>query len=101
LLESAYEECLHHELKKTSLLIERQKPLPVVYDEVKLECDYRMDLVADKKVIVEIKSVEGINDIHLAQILTYLRLSGCKVGLLINCNVVKLTEGIKRVVNHY
>lgn len=101
LLESAYEECLYYELKKTQLLIERQKPLPVVYDEIKLECGYRMDLVADSKVIIEIKSVDGLNDIHMAQILTYLRLSGCKVGLLINFNVVKLTEGIKRVVNNY
>ncbi len=101
LLESAYEECLYHELKKTKLIIERQKPLPVVYDEIKLECGYRMDIVADKKVIVEIKSVEGLNDIHMAQILTYLRLSGCKVGLLINFNVVRLIEGIKRVVNNY
>ena len=101
LLESAYEECLLYELKKTSLLIERQKPLPVVYDEIKLECGYRMDLVADKKVIIEIKSVDGLNDIHMAQILTYLRLSGCKVGLLINFNVVRLIDGIKRVVNNY
>jgi len=101
LLESAYEECLYYELKKTPLIIERQKPLPVVYDEIKLECGYRMDIVADKKVVIEIKSVEGLNDIHMAQILTYLRLSGCKVGLLINFNVVRLTEGIKRVVNNY
>lgn len=101
LLESAYEECLYYELKKTQLLIERQKALPVVYDEIKLECGYRMDLVADNKVIIEIKSVDGLNDIHMAQILTYLRLSGCKVGLLINFNVVRLTEGIKRVVNNY
>jgi GxxExxY protein len=101
LLESAYEECLQYELKKTSLIIERQKPLPVVYDEIKLECGYRMDIVADLKVVIEIKSVEGLNEIHMAQILTYLRLSGCKVGLLINFNVVRLTEGIKRVVNNY
>lgn len=68
---------------------------------MKLECGYRSDLIANKKVIVEIKSVDALNDIHLAQTLTYLKLSGCKVGLLINFNVVKLTQGIKRVVNNY
>ena len=81
--------------------IERQKPLPLIYEEVKLDCDYRLDFMANKKVIIEIKSIEALNDIHLAQILTYLRLSGCKVGLLINFNVLKLTNGLKRVVNNY
>jgi GxxExxY protein len=101
LLESAYEECLDYELKKTGLTIERQKPLPLIYDDVKLDCGYRLDFMANKKVIIEIKSVEILNDIHLAQILTYLRLSGCKVGLLINFNVLKLTDGLRRVVNNY
>ena len=101
LLESAYEECLTYELQRTSLEIARQKPIPLIYQEVKLDCGYRCDLVADKKVIVEIKSVESLNDIHLAQILTYLKLGNCKVGLLINFNVLKLTAGIKRVVNHF
>ncbi|HNY02987.1 MAG TPA: GxxExxY protein [Bacteroidales bacterium] len=101
LLESAYEECLFFELNKTNLPVERQKPLPLVYEEVKLDCGYRIDLIIGNKVIVEIKSVEALNDVHLAQILTYLRLSKCKVGLLINFNVVKLTNGIKRVVNNY
>lgn len=101
LLESAYEACLYHELLKTSLLIERQKPFPLIYEEVKLECGYRTDLVANKKVVVEIKSVEALNDIHLAQMITYLRLSNCKVGLLINFNVIKLTDGIRRVVNRF
>ena len=99
LLESAYEECMHYELNKTDLLTERQKPLPLVYKEVKLECGYRLDLMANRKVVIEIKSVDALNDIHLAQILTYLRLSDCKVGLIINFNVVKLTDGIKRVIN--
>jgi GxxExxY protein len=101
LLESAYEECMDYELRKTALEIERQKSLPLVYEEVKLECGYRLDFMANKKVVIEIKSIEALNDIHLAQILTYLRLSGCKVGLLINFNVLKLTNGLKRVVNNY
>ena len=101
LLESAYEECMDYELRKTNLEIERQKPLPLIYEEVKLDCGYRLDFMANKKVIIEIKSIEALNDIHLAQTLTYLRLSGCKVGLLINFNVLKLTNGVKRVVNNY
>jgi GxxExxY protein len=88
-------------LKKTVLEIERQKPLPLIYEEVKLDCGYRLDFMFNKKVILEIKSVDALNDIHLAQTLTYLRLSKCKVGLLINFNVLKLTNGIKRVVNDY
>ena len=101
LLESAYEECIYYESRKTFLEIERQKPLPLIYEEVKLDCGYRLDFMVNKKVVLEIKSVEALNDIHLAQVLTYLRLSRCKVGLLINFNVVKLTDGIKRVVNNY
>lgn len=101
LLESAYEECLHYELAKTGLVIERQKPLPLVYEGVKLECGYRIDLMVSKKVIIEIKAVESLGDIHLAQILTYLKLSGCKLGLLLNFNVLKLKEGIRRVVNNF
>ena len=101
LLESAYEECLYYELCKTPLEIERQRPLPLIYEEVKLECGYRTDLSANKKVIVEVKSVEALNDIHLAQILTYLKLANCKVGLLINFNVLKSTNGTRRVVNKY
>ncbi len=101
LLESAYEECLSYELKKAGILTERQRALPLVYEEVRLDCGYRVDMMIENKVIVEIKSVDALNDIHLAQILTYLRLSGCKVGLLINFNVVKLTNGIRRVVNDF
>ncbi len=100
LLESAYEECLFFELSKTGLIIEKQKPLPLIYQEVKLECGYRIDLMIEKKVIVEIKSIEALNDIHLAQVLTYLKLSGCKLGLLINFNVLKVKDGVKRVVNN-
>jgi GxxExxY protein len=101
LLESAYEECTAYELTKVGLLIERQKPLPLIYEEIKMECGYRLDLLIAKKVVVEIKSVDAINDIHLAQLLTYLRVSGCKVGLLINFNVLRLKDGIKRVVNNF
>ena len=99
LLESAYEECLYYELIKRELLVEKQKTLPLVYEEVKLDAGYRIDLLIEKKVIVEIKSVEALNDFHLAQILTYLKLSGCKLGLLINFNVALIKQGIKRVVN--
>lgn len=101
LLESAYEECMAYEMRNTILEIERQKPLPLIYEEVRLDCGYRLDFMLNKKVILEIKSVDALNDVHLAQILTYLRLSKCKVGLLINFNVVKLTNGIKRVANNY
>ena len=99
LLESAYEECLAYELIQRDLLIERQKVLPLVYEEVKLEAEYRIDLLVEKKVIIEIKSVESLNDVHLAQILTYLKLSDCKLGLLINFNVALIKHGIRRVVN--
>ncbi len=101
LLESAYKECLFYEVKKTGLFTEKEKPLPLVYETVKLDCGYRIDLMSEKKVIVEVKSVEALNDIHLAQILTYLKLTDCRVGLLINFNVLKLTNGIRRVVNKY
>lgn len=99
LLESSYEECLFYELNKTGLFVEKQKPLPLVYEEVKLDVGYRIDLFVEKKVIIEIKAVETFNDIHLAQILTYLKLSDCKLGLLINFNVTLIKNGFKRVVN--
>ncbi len=99
LLESSYEECLYYELIKAGFSVEKQKGLPLVYDEVKLECGYRVDLLVEKSVIIELKSVDALNDVHMAQILTYLRLSDCKLGLLMNFNVVVLKNGIKRVVN--
>lgn len=98
LLESAYEECLFYELINAGLKFEKQKPLPLIYKEVKLDAGYRVDLLVEKSVIVEIKSVEALADIHLAQILTYLKLSGCKLGLLANFNVRHLKDGIKRVI---
>jgi GxxExxY protein len=98
LLESSYEECLFYELSQNGLLVEKQKPLPLIYNEVKLDIGYRIDLFVEKQVIVEIKSVEGLNEIHFSQILTYLKLSGCKLGLLINFNVRHLKDGIKRII---
>jgi GxxExxY protein len=99
LLESAYEECLAYELQKEGVFVEKQKPLPLVYEEIKLDAGYRIDLLVENKVIVELKSVESLNDLHLAQILTYLKLSGCKLGLLINFNTVLFKEGVRRVIN--
>ncbi|NOQ25009.1 MAG: GxxExxY protein [Bacteroidales bacterium] len=98
LLESAYEECLYYEIKKSGLKVEKQKSLPLVYEEIKLDAGYRVDLLVENKVVIELKSVEALADIHLAQILTYLKLSGCKLGLLVNFNVKHLKDGIKRVI---
>lgn len=100
LLESAYEECLFYELKKSGLHIEKQKPLPLIYEEVKLDIGYRVDIIVENKLILEIKSVEALNDVHFAQLLTYLKLTDCKLGLLINFNVNLIKNGIKRVVNN-
>ena len=100
LLESAYEECLFYELSHNHVAIERQKPMPLVYNNVKLDCGYRIDLLLEGKLILELKAVEELNDVHLAQMLTYLKLSGYKLGLLINFNVAHLRNGIKRVVLH-
>jgi GxxExxY protein len=98
LLESAYEECLLHELRTRNLSVERQKGLPVIYKEVKLDCGYRLDLLVEGKVVVELKSVENLAPIHEAIILTYLRLSGQKIGLLINFNVTVLKDGVRRFI---
>jgi GxxExxY protein len=98
LLESAYEECLCHELKLAGLGFTRQVPLPVVYKGVRLDCGYRLDVVVDGRVVVELKTVERLLPIHQAQLLTYLRLAGIHTGLLINFNVPVLRDGIKRMV---
>ena len=98
LLESAYEECLAHELHLRNLRVERQKAVPVVYKETKLECGYRLDLLVEGRVVVELKSVEGLGPIHEAIILTYLRMSGHKLGLLINFNVSVLKDGVRRFI---
>ncbi|PTN09910.1 GxxExxY protein [Mangrovibacterium marinum] len=99
LLESAYEECLFYELIQSGFLVQKQKALPLVYKDVKLDAGYRIDLLVENKVVVEIKSVEALSDVHIAQVLTYLKLSGCKIGLLLNFNVASLKHGIKRLAN--
>jgi len=101
LLESAYLECLFYELQSIGLKVEKQRALPLVYKEIKLDAGYRLDLIVEDKVIIEIKSVEALNEVHVAQVLTYLKLSGCKVDLLMNFNVLRLVEGLKRLVNKF
>jgi len=101
LLESAYEACLAYELRQMGLKVEQQKPLPVVYKDVKLDCGYRLDLVVDDSVVVELKAIDQLAPIHDAQLLSYLRLSGLKVGLLLNFHVRVLKNGMKRLVNDF
>jgi len=98
LLESAYQACLVYELRKKQLRVEVEKPLPLIYEEVKLEMGYRIDLLVENKVVVELKTVEEFRDVHTAQVLTYLQLSKCKVGLLLNFYTKSLKNGIKRLV---
>jgi GxxExxY protein len=100
LLESVYEAILHHELTKRGLNVERQKPLPVLWDGIKLDIGFRSDLIVNEKVILEIKSIEQITDIHAKQVLTYLKITKMKLGLLINFNVPIIKFGIKRVVSN-
>jgi GxxExxY protein len=99
LLESAYEECLFYELRESGLYVEKQKPMPLIYETVKLECGYRVDLMVERSLVIEVKSVEALNDVHLAQVLTYLKLSHCRLGLLLNFKVARMRDGIRRVVN--
>jgi GxxExxY protein len=99
LLESAYEECLYFELVKAGLEVEKQRMLPLVYENIHLDAGYRIDLLVNKKVVIELKSVDSIAQVHIAQVITYLKLSGCKLGLLINFNVALLKDGIKRIAN--
>lgn len=99
LLESAYEACLQYELIKSGLRVKAQKPLPLVYQTVKLECGYRVDLLVESKLIIEVKAVEALAEIHFAQVLTYLRLSDLRLALLLNFNVVHMKDGIRRIVN--
>jgi GxxExxY protein len=101
LLESAYEVCLAHELRQLGYKIEQQKPLPVIYKDVKLDCGYRLDLVVEDAVIVEIKAIEQLAPIHDAQVISYLRLADRRVGLLINFHVRLLKDGVKRIVNNF
>ena len=99
MLESAYQECLCYELITRDLLVRKEVPMPIVYKEVKLDHGYRIDLLVENKLVIEIKTVEAFTDVHLAQMLTYLRLGGYKLGLLINFHVTVLKNGIKRVIN--
>jgi GxxExxY protein len=101
LLESAYEECLCHELALRGLRFERQKPLPVEYKQIKLDCGYRLDVLVEGLVVVEVKAVQAIEPIHEAQVLTYLKLGGWNVGLILNFNVPVMTNGVKRIVNNF
>ncbi|MFY9309303.1 MAG: GxxExxY protein [Bacteroidia bacterium] len=96
LLESAYEECLSFEMQKAGLFIERQKPVPVVYKDIKLDCGYRIDILVENAIVVELKTVDAFNPVHEAQILTYMKFSNKSTGLLINFNVTLLKNGIKR-----
>ena len=98
LLESAYRECLFYELVTTGLIVEKEKPMPIIYREVKLDHGYRLDLLVQNQVVVELKSVDFLMDVHTAQILTYMRLGNFKTGLIINFNVTLLKNGIKRLV---
>ena len=99
LLETAYQECLYYQLQKNGLQVEKEKVVPIVYEEVELDRGYRIDLLLEGCLVLEIKSVEALNDVHVAQTLTYLRLSELELGLLINFNVCRLKEGIKRLAN--
>jgi GxxExxY protein len=99
LLESAYQECLCYELKNSGLYIQREVPMPIVYKEIKLDHGYRLDVLVENKVVIELKTVEFLNDIHTAQILTYLKLGNYKLGLLLNFHVTILKNGIKRIIN--
>ena len=98
LLESAYKECLYYVLAKEGLFVEKEKALPLVFEKVKLEAGYRIDLLVENKLVIEIKAVEAFTDVHMAQVLTYLKLSGCKLGLLLNFNVADMKKGIKRII---
>mgnify|MGYP000258718792 FL=1 len=99
LLERSYQECLYHKISKAGIIVEKQKAIPLVFEEVRLECGYRLDLLVENKLVVEIKSVLEMNEIYFAQMLTYLRLGNYRLGLLINFNVLHLKDGIRRVVN--
>lgn len=99
LLESAYQECLYYELQQAGLKVQKEKPMPIVYKEVKLDHGYRIDLLVEEKVVIEIKTVELLNDVHTAQVLTYLKLGDYKLGLLLNFQTTVLKNGIKRLIH--
>jgi len=99
LLESAYQECLRYELQQAGLKVRKEKPMPIIYKDVKLDHGYRIDLLVENKVVIEIKTVEQFTDVHLAQVLTYLKLGNYKLGILLNFHTTVLKNGIKRIIN--
>ncbi|MBN9312666.1 MAG: GxxExxY protein [Chryseobacterium sp. 39-10] len=99
LLESAYEECMYYELCKAGLFVEKQKPMPLIYEEIELNVGYRIDLLVERKVIIEMKACAELTNVHFAQTLTYLKLSNCKLGLLINFNTFLFKDGVRRIIN--
>jgi GxxExxY protein len=99
LLENSYEQCLTYKIRQLGFDVEQQKPVPIVYEEIHLECGYRLDMVVSGKLVIEVKSVEALHDIHFAQTLTYMKFGGYRLGLLINFNVLLLKDGIRRVIN--
>ncbi len=101
LFESVYEEIFYYELKKTNLKTERQKAIPLLHEEVRMDAGFRADLILEDKLLLELKSIEAITDVHYKQVQTYLKLTGLKLGLLLNFNVVYLKDGIKRIINTY
>ena len=98
LLESAYQACLVYELNQLGLKVEKEKPIPLIYEGVKMEVGYRADLIVEQKLIIELKVVDDLTDVHLAQMLTYLRLARCKLGLLMNFNTIFFRDGVRRVI---
>jgi GxxExxY protein len=98
LLESAYEQCLYYELSRRGLKVEKQKGMPLIFCDLKVDLGYRLDLFVEDEIIIEVKAVEALNDVHLAQILTYMKIQGCRLGLLINFNHRHLKDGIRRVI---
>lgn len=98
LLENSYKECLCYELRKQGFKVEKEKVMPLVYEEIKLDCGYRIDLLVENKLVLELKTVDEIHDVHLAQTLTYMKLGGFKLGLILNFKVSRLKYGIKRVI---
>jgi GxxExxY protein len=98
LLENAYEQCLYYELTRRGLKVEKQKGMPLMFCDIKMDLGYRLDLFVEDEIIVEVKAVEALHDVHLAQILTYMKISDCRLGLLVNFNHRHLKEGIRRVI---
>ncbi|SDC47038.1 GxxExxY protein [Pedobacter soli] len=101
LLENAYKECLFYKIDQAGFQVEKEKIMPLVFEDVKLDCGYRIDILVENKLVLELKSIEALSDVHLAQTLTYMKLGGYRFGLLMNFNVLRLKDGIRRIVNGY